>query len=237
VFGAYTDYVSPRFTAIAVLAALEHRRRTGRGQYIDQSQVEASAHFLAPAILQYTANGAEAGRIGNAEANLAPHGVYPTAGQDRWVVVVCRSDGEWQGLCDVMGRADLARDARLGSTAGRLEHREEIDRAVSDWTCGLEAVEIEQRLQARGIAAHAVQDSRQCYLDPQLRHRGHFVDLPHPVYRMTVVEGPRVALSRTPAGVTRCAPTVGQDNHYVLSQLLGYDEERITQLVLSGAMG
>jgi crotonobetainyl-CoA:carnitine CoA-transferase CaiB-like acyl-CoA transferase len=237
VFGAYTDYVSPRFTAIAVLAALEHRRRTGRGQYIDQSQGEASAHFLGPAILEYTANGTEPQRMGNSDPTYAPHGVYPARGEDRWAAIVCRGDGEWRTLCEVMRRDDLARDPRLASASGRLEHRDEVDHAVGDWTRTLEAREIERRLQERGVAAHAVQTSRECYEDPQLRHRGHFVELPHPVYGTTVVEGPRAVLSRTPARVGGTAPSLGRDNEYVLSKILGYDEERITSLVLSGVMG
>jgi crotonobetainyl-CoA:carnitine CoA-transferase CaiB-like acyl-CoA transferase len=237
VFGAYTDYVSPRFTAIAILAALEHRRRTGRGQYIDQSQAEASAHFLTPAVLDYSANGREQGRIGNVDAHDCPHGVYPAAGADRWAAIVCRSDEDWRALCGLIGRDDLARDPRLRSVSGRQQHREEIDRAIGEWTRGREAAEIERLAQARGIAAHQLQTSRECFDDRQLRHRRHFVELEHPVYGTTIVEGPRVGLSRTPGRATRAAPTLGRDNQYVLSEILGYDEQRITQLVVSGVMG
>src|SRR5215813_4286291 len=90
-FGAYTDYVAPRFTAVAILAALDYRRRTGHGQYIDQSQAEASTHFLTPAILDYSANARSLSREGNFDAHQAPHGVYPAAGEDRWAAIVCRS--------------------------------------------------------------------------------------------------------------------------------------------------
>jgi crotonobetainyl-CoA:carnitine CoA-transferase CaiB-like acyl-CoA transferase len=237
VFGAYTDYVSPRFTAIAILAALEHRRRTGRGQYIDQSQAEASAHFLTPAILDYSANGREQGRVGNVGAHDCPHGVFPAAGADRWAVIVCRSEEEWRALCGLIGRDDLARDARLQSASGRQQHREEIERAIGEWTRGREAGEIERLAQARGIPAHQLQTSRDCFEDPQLRHRRHFVELEHPVYGATIVEGPRIRLSRTPGQATRVAPTLGRDNQYVLGEILGYDEQRITELVVCGAMG
>jgi crotonobetainyl-CoA:carnitine CoA-transferase CaiB-like acyl-CoA transferase len=237
VFGAYTDYVSPRFTAVAILAALEHRRRTGQGQYIDQSQAEASTHFLAPAILDWSANGRDLGRNGNFDPHHAPHGVYPAAGDDRWAAIVCRTDEEWRALCELIGRADLGGDPRLATAAGRIEHREEIDRAIAAWTRGLEPAEIERRAQAKGIPAHDVQSSRECFADPQLRHRGHFVELPHPVYGTTVVEGPRFGLSRTPGEVTRAAPSLGRDNERVLTEILGYDEERITALVVAGVMG
>jgi benzylsuccinate CoA-transferase BbsF subunit len=237
VFGAYTDYVSPRFTAIAILAALEHRRRTGGGQYIDQSQAEASTHFLTPAILDYVANGREQGRTGNADSNHCPHGVYPAAGVDRWAAIVCRSDAEWHALCDLMGREELAADPRLRSMADRQKHREEIDRAIGEWSRERDAAEIERLAQARGIAAHRVQTSRDCFEDQQLRHRRHFVELPHPVYGTTIVEGPRVALSRVPGQALRAAPTLGRDNQYVLSEILGYEEQRISELIASGAMG
>ena len=237
VFGAYTDYVSPRFTAVAILAALDHRRRTGRGQYIDQSQAEASAHFLTPAILDYSANGREQRRVGNADPHFAPHGVYPAAGQDRWLAIVCRTDGEWRSLCEEMGRADLAADPRYTCAAGRLARRDDLDREIEAWTKTLEPLDVEHRLQARGVPAHLVQSSRDCFEDAQLRHRGHFVELEHPVYGTTIVEGPRVALSRTPGDAKRAAPTLGRDNDYVLRTILGYGEERVTALAVAGVMG
>ncbi len=237
VFGAYTDYVSPRFTAIAILAALDHRRRTGKGQYVDLSQVESSAHFLTPAILDYSANGRLHGRMGNADPGSAPHGVYPAAGDDRWVAIACKSDDHWRALCSFMKRDDLAQDPRYRFTAGRIDHRDEVDRAVGEWTWRLDAREIERVLQAQGIPAHEVQNSRECARDPQLRHRRHFVELPHPVYGTTTVEGPRAVLSRTPAEVRRAAPQLGQDHQYVFEKILGYDEARITELVVSGALG
>jgi benzylsuccinate CoA-transferase BbsF subunit len=249
VFGAYTDYVSPRFTAVAILAALDYRRRTGRGQYIDQSQAEASIHFLTPAILDYSANGREQSRVGNADPHFAPHGVYPAAARDageareaenatdRWVSIVCRSDAEWRSLCDEMGRADLASDPRHATAAGRLARREALDREIAAWTAALEPLDVERRLQARGVPAHLVQSSRDCFEDPQLRHRGHFVELEHPIYGTTIVEGPRVALSRTPGEAKRAAPTLGRDNDYVLRTLLGYDEARVSELAVAGVMG
>jgi benzylsuccinate CoA-transferase BbsF subunit len=226
-----------RRAAIAILAALEHRRRTRRGQYIDLSQAEASTHFLTPAILDYTVNGRELDRMGNVDAHHAPHGVYPAAGDDRWAAIVCRRDGEWRALCSVMERGDLASDPRLESAAGRIEHRAEVDRAIAQWTRQGEPDEIERLLQSRDIPAHAVNSSRECFADPQLRHRGHFVELDHAVYGKTIVEGSRAKLSRTPAEVTRAAPTLGRDNQHVLGELLGYDEETIAHLVVSGVMG
>ncbi len=237
VFGAYTDYVAPRFTALAILAALDHRRRTGQGQYIDQSQAECAIHFLAPAILDYTVNGRVEERVGNSDAAFAPHGVYPAAGDDQWVAIVCRDDDDWRRLCAAMENEDLARDSRYASAAGRLEHRDAIDASIAAWSRKLDRAAIESRLQSRGVPAHQVQNSADAYTDPQFAHRGHFVALDHPSLGKFTVEGPRAKLSRTPAAVRRAAPSLGQDNQHVLESILGYDETQISELVASGALG
>jgi crotonobetainyl-CoA:carnitine CoA-transferase CaiB-like acyl-CoA transferase len=237
VFGAYTDYVAPRFTAMSILAALDHRRRTGQGQYIDQSQAESSIHFLGPAILDYTVNGRVEGRVGNSDAAFAPHGVYPAAGDDNWVAIVCRDDDDWRRLCTAMDNKELARDSRYLSAAGRLEHREAIDSSIAAWSRALDRGEIEARLQSCGVPAHQVQNSADAYADPQFTHRGHFVALEHPTLGEFTVEGPRAKLSRTPAAARRAAPSLGQDNQHVLESILGYDEERISALVAAGALG
>jgi len=237
VFGAYTDYVAPRFTAMAILAALDHRRRTGEGQYIDQSQAECAIHFLGPAILDYTVNGRVEGRVGNSDAAFAPHGVYPAAGDDQWVAIVCRDDEDWRRLCVAMENDNLARDSRYASTAGRLAHRDAIDSSLAAWTRTLDRAAIESLLQSRGVPAHQLQNSTDAYADPQFAHRGHFVALEHSILGKFTVEGPRAKLSRTTATVRRAAPSLGQDNQHVLEEILGYDEARIGELVAAGALG
>ena len=237
VFGAYTDYVAPRYTAMAILAALDHRRRTGQGQYIDQSQAECAIHFLGPAILDYTVNGRVDGRVGNSDAALAPHGVYPAAGDDQWVAIACRNDDDWRRLCAAMENEGLARDSRYASAAGRLEHRDAIDSVIAAWSRTLDRAAIESRLQSHGVPAHQVQNSADAYADPQLAYRGHFVALDHPSLGKFTVEGPRAKLSRTPASVRAAAPSLGQHNQHVLESILGYDETRIGELVASGALG
>jgi crotonobetainyl-CoA:carnitine CoA-transferase CaiB-like acyl-CoA transferase len=235
-FGAYTDYVAPRFTAVAILAALEYRRRTGQGQYIDQSQAESALHFLTPALLDYTVHSRSQERVGNADAHLAPHGVYPTAGQDRWLALAVRTDAQWQALCEVMRRPDLGHDPRFATLAARLTHREALDTIVAVWTHEHSAQEAEAMLQARGIPASAVQNSQELYRDPQLLHRGHFVQLPEPLHGTTTVEASRFRLSRTPAHIERAGPTLGRDNQYVLETILGYSPERIAALADAGIL-
>ena len=107
-FGAYTDYIAPRFALAALLAALDHRRRSGEGQYIDFSQGEAALHFLTPILLDWEINGRLAERAGNSDLNMSPHGVYAAAAPDTWVAIACETDQQWQTLAAVIGRADLA---------------------------------------------------------------------------------------------------------------------------------
>ncbi|MGE0820535.1 MAG: CaiB/BaiF CoA transferase family protein [Candidatus Binatia bacterium] len=235
-FSAYTDYVAPRFTAIAILAALDHRRRTGQGQNIDQSQAEATLHFLSPAILDYTANGRVQEAMGNRDLYCAPHGVYPAAGTDRWVAITVETEDQWRSLCEVMQRKDLIDDVRFATREARLAHQDELDVLIGEWTTQYDPARVEEMLQARKVSAGAVLSMHEAYKDPQLAHRNHFIQLEHPTYGTTTIEGSRLRMSRTPANVQRCAPTIGRDNQYVLESILGYNEEKITELVAAGAL-
>jgi crotonobetainyl-CoA:carnitine CoA-transferase CaiB-like acyl-CoA transferase len=185
-FLAYTDYVAPRYTLAALLAALDWRRTTGCGQHLDLSQAEASIHFLAPAILDHTVNGNHPTRRGNADPFLRPHGVYRCAGDDEWAAIACETD---------------VQRAALGGMVGGL-----TDEELSAWTAPRTVAEVEAALQRVGVPVHGVQNSRACYADPQLRHRGHYLTVEHPVHRTCVVEASRIVLSRTPAVVGRGGP-------------------------------
>jgi crotonobetainyl-CoA:carnitine CoA-transferase CaiB-like acyl-CoA transferase len=235
-FSAYTDYVSPRFVAVAILAALEHRRRTGEGQYIDLAQGEASLHFLGPALLDHTVNDRLPERVGNRDPDLVPHGVHPAAGTDRWVAIAVGSDDAFTALCAAMERPGLAAEPRFATIAARRTHEVELDAEIAIWTRTRDAGDIERLLQSRGVAASAVQDSAALCADPQLAHRGHFLRVPHATLGSTVVEGSRFLLSGTPARMPEYAPTYGGDTARVLTELLGYNEARITDLVASGVL-
>jgi benzylsuccinate CoA-transferase BbsF subunit len=236
-FSAYTDYIAPRFGACALMGALIHRKLTGEGQYIDQAQAESALQFLALPILDFSANGHSYKPIANRDLYHAPHGVYPAAGDDRWVAIACRNDDDWRILCAVMGVPELASDLRFSSFAVRQANSAELDIIIGDWSRKLEALEIEQQLQERGIPAHVLATPADLYQDPQLRHRRHFVQVPHPELDKTWVENSRFALSRTPARVERAGPMLGEHNQYVLQHILGYDDERITELAAAGAFG
>jgi benzylsuccinate CoA-transferase BbsF subunit len=177
------------------------------------------------------------GRVGNHDPNYAPHGVYPAAGDDRWIAIACRTDDHWRALCAALGHPEVADDSRFNTFARRDQNRDALDRLIAEWTRGRDRFEIERALQECGVPAGVVQDSADCAADPQLAARGHFVELPHPVLGKTVIEGPRFHLSRTPGAVERAAPTTGQDRDYVLRNILGYDDQLIRELARAGAFG
>jgi crotonobetainyl-CoA:carnitine CoA-transferase CaiB-like acyl-CoA transferase len=235
-FGPYTDYVGPRFAIVALLAALDHRRRSGEGAFIDASQAEAGIAFLAPQVADYSVSGRNAGALGNRDPAFAPHGVFRAAGPDAWVAIVARDEDEWQRLATHIGGAALAGDARFATLALRQANQDALEQEIGRWTAVRAASTIESELQARSIAAHVVAASEDFVHDRQLQARGHFVRLPHPLMGETVFENSRYALSETPASFERSAPTFGRDNDYVLGTLLGYEPARIASLREAGAL-
>ncbi|MGH3556085.1 MAG: CoA transferase [Mycobacterium sp.] len=240
-FGPYTDYVGPRASLTALLAALHHRDRTGRGCYLDVAQVEVGVWVQAPEVADCAANGTVAARLGNADREFAPHGVFECrpdvqSGEKRYVAVAVTGETEWAALAETIGRADLRDDQGLRSADGRLAHAVAIESAIGAWTAEHDVVAAEAILQHAGVPAHRSASSRDLAEDPQLAHRGHFVHVSHPVLGRTVVEGPRYLLSETPGSVRRAAPTFGQDNDYVLRESLGLGDEQVERLRQDGAL-
>jgi crotonobetainyl-CoA:carnitine CoA-transferase CaiB-like acyl-CoA transferase len=231
-WGAYTDYVSPRYALCTLLAALDHRRRTGAGQYIDFAQAEAAAHFLTPALLDEAVNHQEPVNQGNTDPHMAPHGVYPCSGDDQWVAIACRDDGDWQAFAALLGRPDLT-GLSLSDRQARLV---ELDDVIAGWTERRSTAAAEAAAVTAGIPAHRVQNSRECLADPQLRHLNHFITLPHPRHGTITLENCRITLSATPARVERTPPSVGQDTFEVLTEILGYDPDQVGALLASGAL-
>jgi benzylsuccinate CoA-transferase BbsF subunit len=232
--GAYTDYIAPKFTAAAILAALDHRRRTGVGQYIDFSQGEASMNFLCSAILDYTVNGHIQERRGNASLDYAPHGVYPAAGEDRWVAIAATNDEQWAGLCRAIGA--LAGDVRFNTNESRLANQAPLDSAVAGWTSVREVDAIERALQAEGVPVHRLVTTLDAFEDPQLAAREHFLQVEHGELGTVLVENSRMRFSATPACVTAAGPTFGQHNQQVLTEILGLGDDRYVELLAEGVL-
>ena len=231
-FSAYTDYVSPRFAVAALLRAIEERTVTGHGQYLDFAQAEAAIHFLTPALLDAAVNGHAASRDGNDDERMCPHGVYRCVGDDRWVAIAVRDDEDWRRVAELLGASHLA----TLDLAGRRQRRRDLDELLTSWTCVRSAVECQQALVEALVPAHAVQHSPDCIDDPQLQHLGHFITVQHPHHGTVTVEGSRISLAATPSRLQRGAPILGLDNTEVLTSILGYDDARIGDLYVSGAL-
>jgi len=231
---AYADHVAALFACLALLGALEYRRRTGEGQYIDVSQVEAMVSLLGDAILHYTVDGKEVGAVGNSSTEAAPHGVYRCKGDDRWCAIAVFTKEEWQGFKRALGNPPWAEDERFATFSGRLKNKAELDKLVADWTKKHSAEEAMALLQKQRVAAGVVQTASDLAKDPQLKERGFFVELNHPELGKTISDATPVRLSDTPAKYTRAAPLLGQDNDYVYGELLGLSKAELTELRKQG---
>lgn len=230
----YSDTATPPMGVIAIMAALEYRAKTGRGQYIDMSQHEVMIQHLAQAILDYTANGRQGGRMGNRHPYAAPHGTYRCGTDDRWCAIAVFSDTEWQALCRVMGRQDLIDAPRFATLSARKENEAELDRLVADWAANFEPEQVMALLQHAGVPSGAVQSGKDLLEDPQLKHRGHFWTLDHPEMGGCVYDGPPFLLSETPASLHMAAPCLGEHTEHVCTRILGMSDEEFAGLRAEG---
>lgn len=233
-YGAYCDWIATRFAAVILIAALEYRRRTGKGQYIDLSQYEATSHFLAPLLLDYQINQRIAGREGNRCPSAAPHNVYPCQGEDRWCAIAVFGDQEWRSFCGVIGRPSWTRDCKFATLLSRKENEEELDRLVAQWTMQFSAEEVMRRMQEAGIPAGLVAMGEDLFKDPQLKYRQAFRVLDHPEIGKHSCNGIGYRLSKTPAEFKMSGPCLGQHSEYVCTQLLGMSDEEFVQLFVEG---
>ena len=254
---AYTDFLVPHIATIALIAALDYRRRTGVGQYIDFGQMEAAVHGLGTAILDWTVNGHEQIRLGNRDAEAAPHGCYRCK-DGRYIVLACATEKHWEGLKAALGRPEWCDMDRMRRRWQRLDEQKEIDRHLGYWFedftrresdppyAAEEGVdtppvrrfttyEAFELMQSFGVPCGIVQSPEAMHGDPQLAHRGHYWRLQHPVMGERTYDAPAFRLSRTPAELTKAAPLMGEDNEYVFRQLIGLGEEEFIELLADGA--
>ena len=236
VYGPYIDYVAVGYGYVAILAALEHRRKTGRGQFIDLAQYENGIQFIAPAILQYQLLGTSPGREGNRHPVAAPHAAYLCAEPDTWCAISVFDDAEWQRLVDVMGKPDWALSLRFATQLGRKESESELDALVSQWTRALRSEELMQLLQKAGIHAAKINNMKDLFSDPQLAHRGFWATVHHKEVGAHHVEMPAFQLSGTPCADPVAEPCLSEHTEMVLESLLGLSKAEIEELAGQGAI-
>jgi len=226
---AWGDVVNAISGALAVVTALHHRNETGQGQSIEAVQLEASAALMGVPYLDYLMNGRIATPRGNFHPMMAPHNNYPTQ-DDRWVAIAVHSDDEWLAFCQATGHPEWHSDPRYADLVARLEHRDQLDRAVSQWTRERSSDEAVRRLQEQGIAATPVLTTEDQAADDYFFDRGAFVDVEHPLLGRLELPGKTVPIGEMPHSA-RPAPMLGQDNGYVLGEILGLSTTDIARLV------
>jgi benzylsuccinate CoA-transferase BbsF subunit len=234
----FPDHIpNPTHAAFAVLAALRHRRRTGKGQYIDVAQIEPTIALLGPAVMDYTANGQVAQPRGNAQDDWAPQGVYPSSGEDRWVAISAATDDQWLALRRALGDPPELAKPEYGHALGRWQARGDIDRVLARCTASWDAPSLMQALQAAGVPAGIVADAADVLRhDPQLEERGHWRRVVHPEMGATVYSAPPFKLSRTPGDVLRPAPLLGEHTEEVCRERLGLDAAQVAMLREQGVL-
>jgi len=233
-YATITDSLAPRFTATALAAALLERRRTGRGQHLDVSQIEVGVYALGEAIVQCSATRVAPCRAGNHDRRAAPHAIYPCSGDDRWIAISVRDDQAWQALTLVLGSPSWAREPALDTLPGRLARQEELDLRIASFTREREAEALMNELQAAGVEAGVVQNFHDLQNDPQLAHRQHFVRIAHPRLGELAFERSGFRLSASPGALKSPGPNLGADTLSVLTEILGLSSEEAAKLVADG---
>jgi crotonobetainyl-CoA:carnitine CoA-transferase CaiB-like acyl-CoA transferase len=171
---AYSDYMVPHFAAAALIGALDHRRKTGKGQLLDVSQFEVSLQLLAPALINYSVNGSEEQLKGNSCDGAAPHGVFRCKGDDRWCTISVFDDSEWRAFCNAIGKPEWLKKPEFSSLRSRKQNEAKLNSLIEQWTIRHEAEEVMKLLQKAGVAAGVVQNARDLYEDIQLKERDCF---------------------------------------------------------------
>jgi benzylsuccinate CoA-transferase BbsF subunit len=230
-YGAYSDFIAPRFSTCALLAALDYRRRTGKGQYIDMSQYEASMQNLAPALIDYLASGRVLGPKANASERYAPHGAYRCAdedGNERWIAIAVADDAQWRSMLAALGAHSV--DARFAEAAGRMNNAAALDEFVGSITRNHTAQELTAKLQSAGVAAYPVENCVDIHQDENLESFGFWHWLEHKEMGPSPYEGLEHRMSRTPGTLRGAAPILGQDNDEIFGGMLSLSADEIEQL-------
>jgi benzylsuccinate CoA-transferase BbsF subunit len=231
---AYTDCICPRFATAALIAALDYRNKTGKGQVLDLSQFETGLYFILPAILDYAANHREPSRCGNASSFAVPHNVYRCRGDDRWCAIAVLNDEQWKSFCKVIGKIDLIEDPKYKTFVTRKKNEQDLDGIIGAWTQNFTAEEVMDKMQSVGVPAGVVSNAADIYNDPQLRHRGLFWPMQHPEVGSFTHLGQAFQLSETPARAERPTPCLGEHTASVCTEILGMSDDELVQLMSEG---
>jgi len=237
---SYMDHTGGYYMAMAILLALLHRGRTGEGQWVDLACTEAALTLHGPALLDWTVNGRPSRREGQPHSNrnawppMAPHGIYPCAGEDAWVAIACRGDADWERLSAAIGDAWTS-NADYASLEGRLANQDALDERVAAWTSGQDRFAVQRRLRDAGVPCSAVQRPGE-RIDHDPDTEGLWPTVTHMAMGEVRVDGLPVRMSRTPWRIERGAPCLGEHNEQVFGRLLGLSAQDVAELRAAGAI-
>jgi crotonobetainyl-CoA:carnitine CoA-transferase CaiB-like acyl-CoA transferase len=235
-WGPYIDYIAVAYGAVAVLAALDERSRTGLGRHVDLSQYETGVQVLAPVLAAWFAGGQVPERAGNRHVTAVPHGVFPCAGDERWCAISVHDDEEWRRLRAALGEPEWATEPALDRAEGRRAAEAELEERIAEWTRARPRAAVVAALRAAGVHAAPVNDMSDLFADEQLVHRRAFRQLEHAEMGRHSVPGPSFVLPATPDRVESAAPLLGQHNRDVLCGILGLGEDDVARLEAEGAL-
>ncbi len=237
---SFVDFLATSTGLFAIGAALRHRRRTGKGQWIDIGMYQCGVMFISEYLMDYAVNGRLGERIGNRHPFRAPQGCYRSKGADQWVAISVGSDEQWTALCDLMGKPDLATDPRFVDISTRIRNHDALDSIINQWTVDHDRYRVMEMLQSRGIPAGPVFINRDTHVDPHFRARGFLEYVTFPEERKMGTRpfiGRPYRFSKSPLRIKSPPPSMGQHNGPVLAELLGVSEEEYLELRDRGTIG
>jgi crotonobetainyl-CoA:carnitine CoA-transferase CaiB-like acyl-CoA transferase len=233
---SFTDPYSGFVGAGAILTALQYRERTGKGQYIDLSEQEAAIPIMGAALLEQQMNARATRRRGNRSDAAVPQGCYRCAGADRWAVISCGNDAEFERLARATGHEEWLQDERFATVLARHANHDALDELIAGWTSQREHYDVMHTLQAAGVKAAAVLDGKEALFDPHFKARGQFDVIEQPLLGKRPVQRHVAArFTRFEAKARRPAPLLGEHNDEVLEEL-GYSEHEIDELKADGVI-
>ena len=238
---SYMDHTGGFYGTIAIMMALLHRNKTGEGQHLDLSQVEAGIGLTGTSVLDYTVNNRPFRRDGMPPGNrapereIAPHNSYPCRGEDRWCVIAVTNDDEWDSLVNILGNPAWANDERFATMASRFANQNDLDEFISQWTINLTPLEVFDVLQNAGVPAGAVQTPMErAEIALQLKHRGFIAEVEHAELGNTKVESIPMKMSETPWKLNKASPLLGEHSAEIYMDLLGVSAEELGTLFEEG---
>lgn len=228
---SYGDPNAGIFGAFAAMAALAYRQRTGKGVHVDLALWEALLVLMPEGLMDYAMNKTQPERDGNRDRWMAPHGCFKCQGDaDKWVTIICGTEGEWQALCQEMGKPELATDKRFVNVVARKANEDALEESIAAWTKDRDRWEVTEALQKAGVAAFPAMSNKDLATSPHLTARGYLVQKEHPEVGTRIHAGIPWHLSSTPCEVRAAAPLRGQHTDYVLRDVIGLSEAEVQKL-------